>query len=94
MGVHGPVLLQTAQLELFNLESPSPTTTVRAIMDGGSQQTYITSRLRDDIGTGIAMCLSLPSSNPRPHQKKKWQNSSTGVLSSVTSVEVGPGVWV
>ena len=46
-GVHTPVLLQTAQLELSNLVTPSlPNAVATAILDGGSQRTYITSRIQ------------------------------------------------
>ena len=55
-GVHGPVLLQTAQLELFNLESPSPTTVASA---GGSQRKYITSRLRNELSLPFVEMESL-----------------------------------
>ena len=41
-----PILLQTAQMLLFNPSSPEQHHTARAVMDSGSQRTYITSRLR------------------------------------------------
>lgn len=43
------VLLQTAQLHMINLTHPSNIVTARAVMDSGSQRTYITSRLRDSL---------------------------------------------
>ena len=48
-GAQTPILLQTAQLQLFNLNSGRPRAVARAIMDSGSQRTYITCRLRDEL---------------------------------------------
>ena len=48
-GAQTPILLQTAQLQLFNLNAGRPRTVARAIMDSGSQQTYITCHLRDEL---------------------------------------------
>ena len=46
-GVHTPVLLQMAQLELSNLVTPSlPNAVARSILDGGSQRTYIAPRIQ------------------------------------------------
>ena len=47
--VQTSVLLQTARLQLRNLGSGIPTAAARAIMDSGSQRTYITCRLRDKL---------------------------------------------
>ena len=46
-----PVLLQTAKLHLYNLNDAAPPTCVevRAIMDSGSQRTYVTSRVRETL---------------------------------------------
>ena len=41
------VLLQTARLHLFNPSSETLSATARAILDTGSQRTYITRRIRD-----------------------------------------------
>ena len=48
-GVQGPILLQTAQLNLVNPTCGELRTVARAIMDTGSQRTYITCRLRDEL---------------------------------------------
>lgn len=48
-GVHTPVLLQTARLHLFNPDSGESRAVARAIMDSGSQRTYVTARLRDEL---------------------------------------------
>ena len=48
-GAQTPMLLQTARLQLFNLNAGRPRTVARAIMDSGSQRTYITYRLRDEL---------------------------------------------
>ena len=43
------VLLQTAQLKMNNPDYPSNVAIARAVMDSGSQRTYITSWLRDKL---------------------------------------------
>ena len=48
-GTQSPVLLQTARLQLLNLSSESLTGTARAIMDTGSQRTFITCRLKEEL---------------------------------------------
>ena len=48
-----PVLLQTAQLRLFDPHFKEHRTVTRAILDGGSQRMYITSRLRDELSLPI-----------------------------------------
>ena len=47
-GVNTSVLLQTAQLRVLNSDSDSPVV-ARAILDGGSQRTYISCRLREKL---------------------------------------------
>jgi hypothetical protein len=50
-----PVLLQTAKLQLFNLDRPGVPPIcvgVRAILDSGSQRTYVTDRVKE------ALCLT------------------------------------
>ena len=44
-----PILLQTAQLQLYNQSEPWNSVRARAILDSGSQRTYISSRLRDQL---------------------------------------------
>ena len=44
-----PILLQTAQLQLFNPHSVNVCTVARAILDSGSQRTYITRHLREEM---------------------------------------------
>ena len=58
-GAQTPILLQTAKLKLFNPTSRSSNTVARAIMDSGSQRTYITSRLRDELDLPAIMTESL-----------------------------------
>ena len=48
-GVQTPVLLQTAQIRFCNLNLGIPIIIARAIMDSGSQRTYITCRLWDKL---------------------------------------------
>ena len=43
------VLLQTARAQVFNPEHPQSRMTVRVILDGGSQRSYITSKARDTL---------------------------------------------
>ena len=45
LGTKTPVLLQTARLRLVNPRSESHCTVSRAVLDSGSQQAYVTSRL-------------------------------------------------
>ena len=57
-----PVLLQTAQLQLYNPATVGPTQlniVIRAIMDSGSQRTYITSHLRDNLNLSTMSVESL-----------------------------------
>lgn len=45
-----PVLLQTARLRIYNLDdatSPPTSIVIRAILDSGSQRTYVTSRIKE-----------------------------------------------
>ncbi len=48
-GAHTPILLQTARMQLFNPVSTRPGLVARAVIDSGSQRTYITSHLRDQL---------------------------------------------
>lgn len=48
-GVQGPILLQTAQVKLVNPTCGELRTAARAILDTGSQRTYITCHLRDEL---------------------------------------------
>ncbi len=48
-GTRTPILLQTAQLQLFNPNSGRPRAVARAIMDSGSQRSYITCSLRNEL---------------------------------------------
>ena len=43
------VLLQTARVQVFNPEQPQSPVTVRVILDGGSQRSYITCKARDTL---------------------------------------------
>ena len=49
VGAQTSILLQTARLQLFNQNAGRPRAEARAIMDSGSQRTYITCRLRDEL---------------------------------------------
>ena len=47
-----PILLQTAKLQLYNLDdnvNPPSCIEARAVMDSGSQRTYVTSRLKESL---------------------------------------------
>ena len=79
-GAHTPVLLQTAVLELFNLEFPSNNTLSRAMLDSGSQRTYVTSRLRD--------ILNLPTVGTESLSMKTF-GSSEGHQASYDLVQLG-----
>ena len=79
-GAHTPVLLQTAVLELFNLEFPSNSTLSRAMLDSGSQRTYVTSRLRD--------ILNLPTVGTESLSIKTF-GSSEGHQASYDLVQLG-----
>ena len=48
-GTHVPVLLQTARLQLYNLDEPTSHVEVRAILDSGSQRTYVTSQVQERL---------------------------------------------
>ena len=58
-----PVLLQTAKVWLFNLRDGQGTSalTVRAVMDGGSQRTYVTTRVKQalNLTTRRSECLCI-----------------------------------
>lgn len=57
-----PILLQTARLRLYNPSNtvvPPLCVEARAIMDSGSQRTYITSRLRDSLHLSTTQTESL-----------------------------------
>jgi hypothetical protein len=41
------VLLQTAQVSVFNPNSPTDTAKVRVVMDTGSQRSYLTTRIKN-----------------------------------------------
>lgn len=71
VGTQTPVLLQTAQLQLFNPSSKGPYAVARAIMDGGSQRTYVTCRLRDE--------LSLPTVRTESLMIKTFRNAESHV---------------
>ena len=45
----GPVLLQTARVQLFNPDDPGRSVEVRAILDTGSQQSYTTEKVKDAL---------------------------------------------
>ena len=45
-----PVLLQTAQAYIHKPSNPSCGTTIRLMLDGGSQRSYITQRVKDVLG--------------------------------------------
>ena len=49
VGSQTPILLQTAKLRLVNLTSGNSGTLARAILDSGSQRTYVTSQLRQRL---------------------------------------------
>jgi len=48
-GMKGAVLLQTAGVHVFNLENPSCCMKVRAVLDTGSQQSYVSKQVKDTL---------------------------------------------
>ena len=48
-GGHRNILLQTARLELIRSGGNGPLISARAMLDSGSQRTYVTNRLRDQL---------------------------------------------
>ena len=49
VNTRGPVLLQTARLKLSNPENPERVIEVRAILDTGSQQSYVTDKVKNAL---------------------------------------------
>ena len=49
VGSQTPILLQTAKLRLVNPNDGNPETSARAILDSGSQRTYVTSQVRERL---------------------------------------------
>ena len=49
VGAQTPILLQTARMQLFNPVSAKLCLVARAVLDSGSQRTYVTRRLRDRL---------------------------------------------
>ena len=49
VGVKEAVLLQTAKVQIFNPENPRRSLEVRAILDIGSQQSYVTQRVKNAL---------------------------------------------
>ena len=54
-----PILLQTAKMQLFNPSSPVQHLIARAVMDSGSQRTYVTNRLREQLNLRVMRRESL-----------------------------------
>lgn len=48
-GTQSSVLLQTAKLQLFNVSTPETCIIARAVLDSGSQRTYVTDHLRNQL---------------------------------------------
>ena len=49
IGSQTPILLQTAKLELHHVDNDATRVQVRAILDAGSQRTYVTCRVKDQL---------------------------------------------
>ena len=49
VGADNTVLLQTAKVHIFNLSKPDKSMSIRAVLDTGSQKSYITQRARDTL---------------------------------------------
>jgi len=45
-----PVLLQTGKAYMLNFDEPQRGMTVRLMLDGGSQRSYMTQRIKDELG--------------------------------------------
>ena len=65
VGSQTPILLQTARLQLVNPNGENPKTSARAILDSGSQRTYVTSHIRER--------LKLPAIATETIQIDLWQ---------------------
>ena len=75
-----PVLLQTAQAYMTKLNEPNHGTTVRLMLDGGSQRSYMTQRVKDELG--------LQPEHVEQVQIKTF-GSDTSTLQTVEVVRVG-----
>ena len=69
VGSQTPILLQTAKLRLVNPNGENPETSARAILDSGSQRTYVTSNVRER--------LKLPAIATETIQIKTFGNSES-----------------
>ena len=67
VGSQTPILLQTAKLRLVNPNGENPETSARAILDSGSQRTYVMSHVRER--------LKLPAIATETIQIKTFGNS-------------------
>ena len=74
------VLLQTARVQVCNLDNPQSPMEVRVILDGGSQRSYITHRIRD--------ALSLPA-ECKQRMSIKTFGSERGEVQDCEVVRVG-----
>ena len=71
VGVDKSVLLQTAQASVHNPHNPQLSTRVQAILDSGSQHSYITNKVKDVLsltpqGTETPSIASFGSEGRRP----------------------------
>ena len=82
VGARTPVLLQTARLKLYNPDGDSRVFfEVRAILDGGSQRTYVTSRVKDrlNLATRRVECLRVKTFGTEKAQDKCCEVVELGV---------------
>lgn len=84
VGAQTPILLQTAKVRLKGYTSAVPYVVARAIMDSGSQRTYVTSHLRDQLNLPTIRTESLCI---KTFGATKTQNTSCDVVNLDLLVE-------
>ena len=76
VGTKGAVLLQTASVHAYDPERPEHSMTVRAILDTGSQQSYVSQRVKDTLALKPSCKQTLSvmtfSSNDQKRQDCVW----------------------
>ncbi len=85
IGARTPVLLQTARLQVSNLGcvlSTHPSVTIRAIMDSGSQRTYVTDRVKKvlDMSPRRTECIRIKTFGTSEEQERVCEAVDLGVL--------------
>ena len=86
VGAQNPVLLQTARMQVQHPSSSICSTATRAIMDSGSQRTYITRRLQDRLNLPVEGTESLQI---KTFGATKTQNVTCDIVNLGVCVEDG-----